>query len=156
MLEFIYKDSNNNSEFINEIIECIDEMIGNIYWIIYDLDIIANDREDFITNKPIFSEKVFNFENLVEREHGVYINTKELSEIIFESRTIRKAALACYKNDIPKIREYIPLVEGNLDNIKSTHAILEIRILDGDLIYIIGNESLNLEFIKSKFKVYSK
>lgn len=156
MLEFIYKDSNNNSEFINEIIEYIDNIIGNIYWIISDLDIIANDREDFITNKPMFSEKVFNFENVVERERGVYINTKELSEIIFESRTIRKAALACYKNDIPKLREYIPLVESNLEKIKSTHAILEIRILDGDLIFIIGNEGINLESIKSKFKSYSK
>lgn len=100
--------------------------------------------------------KYLTFENVVEREHGVYINTKKLSEIIFETRTIRKAALACYKNDIPKLREYIPLVESNLDKIKGTHAILEIRILDGDLIFIIGNEGINLESIKSKFKAYSK
>lgn len=156
MVEFVYKDSNNNSEFINEIVDYIYHMLGDIYWSVSDLDIIANDNEELYSNKPMFSERVVNFEAIVRKEHGLYITTEELSEIIFESRTIRKMALACFKNTIPKLRQYIPLVESDINNIKCTQAILEIRILDGDLIFLIGNDGINLDGIKGKFEEFLK
>lgn len=156
VIELLYKDSNNNSEFINNILTYIDNEFGDIYWVVSDLDIIANDREDFISNKPMFSERVHGFETMVEKEHGLYINTDELSKIIFESRTIRKMAIACFKNNVPKARQYIPFVESDINKVKSTQAIVEIRILDGDLIFLVGNNGVNLDFIKENFREYLK
>lgn len=151
VVELLYKDSNNNSEFINNILTYIDNKFEDIYWVVSDLDIIANDREDFISNKSLFSDKVYNFELMVEKERGVYISTDELSSIICESRTIRKMALACFKNNVAKSRQYIPLVESDMNKIKFTQAMLEMRVLDGDLIFLIGNNGINLDFIKENF-----
>jgi hypothetical protein len=51
MLRLKYTYSNENSEFISEIIKSVDESNNNYGWVITDLDIIANDREDYLINK---------------------------------------------------------------------------------------------------------
>lgn len=154
LIELYYEYSDFNSDFIGEIIRYIDNFISDIYWVVSDIDIIENDRDDYVNNKPLFSENVVKFQEKVEREFGVYVSTEEFLDILFNSRTIYRGAIACFKNNIPKLRQYIPFTEGNIDKIKSTHALLEIRIIDGDLIFLIGNEGENLDFVKEKFNKY--
>lgn len=154
MIELHYEYSDFNSDFIGEIIRYIDNCITDIYWVVSDLDIIVNDREDYINNKTLFSEKVLMFQEKVDREFGVYVSTEKFLDILFNSRTVYRGAIACFKNNIPKLRQYIPFTEGNIDKIKSSHALLEIRVIDGDLIFLIGNDGVNLDFVKEKFNKY--
>ena len=151
MLKLKYKYPNNNAEFISDIVKYIDSLYSNYYWYITDLNIIANDREDYLNNKPMFSERVFNFQKQVDDENGVYIKTDKLLEILFESRAIMRGVLSCFNDDIPKIKRYIPLVEEDISREITTNAMLEIRILDGDLIFIISNNSNILNSIKKQF-----
>lgn len=154
MLRLSYSYPNNNVEFISNIIKYIDSIYNNYYWYITDLNIIANDREDYLNNKPVFSERVFNFQKQVEDEKGVYIKTDRLLEILFESRAIMMGVLICFNDDVPKTKKYIPSVEDDINRVITTNAMLEIRILDGDLVFIISNDSNVLNSIKEQFNEY--
>lgn len=114
MLRLNYNYPNNNAEFISDIIKYIESLYSNYYMYITDLEIIVNDREDYLYNKPMFSERVFNFQKQVDDENGVYIKTDKLLEILFESRAIMRGVFSCFNDDVPKIKKYIPLGENDI------------------------------------------
>ncbi|MGN0582086.1 MAG: hypothetical protein ACI4KB_05230 [Oscillospiraceae bacterium] len=154
MLKIHSCDPNNNAELISDIIKCIDCKFNDYYWHISDLEIIANDREDYIYNKPLFSERVLSFQKQVDDEHGVYIKKNLLLKILFESRTIYRGVFSCFNNGTGKLASYSSSVENTSGQEMPTDVVFEMRILDGDLIFIKSKNSDVLNFIKENFSEY--
>lgn len=114
----------------------------------------TNDREDYLYNKPMFSERVFNLQNQVESNYGVYIKTDELLGILFESRTV-------YRGDFSYIKVFSGIEEFKLSRENDTHnsgeatnIMLKIHILDGDIISIVSGNNTILNFIKEQYAKY--
>lgn len=149
MIRLNYTYPNENAEFVSEIVKCVYEFNNQYGWHITDLDIIANDREDYLCNKPMFSERVFDFQKQVDYNHKVYINTAELIEILFESRTVFRGVFIYEK------RNYcLEKSQFSVDDDLSAKSMFEMKILDGDLISIYSDDSKLLSIIEGKFKIY--
>ncbi|WP_110930198.1 hypothetical protein [Paenibacillus bouchesdurhonensis] len=142
MLKLRYSDANNNSNFIINLLEVINKKWSNIYWAVGDIEIIPKYNGDYPgtgQNKSI--EVAFNFGNKVEREKIAYLKLSQFMEVLEDTQTIRNAVLICFPNDVPFDYNLRPRVEANkLNKIQHELAQLEIRILDGDLFYILSKE----------------
>lgn len=149
MIRLNYTYPNENAEFVSKIIKCVYEFNDQYGWHITDLDIIANDREDYLNNKPMFSERVFDFQKQVDYNNKVYIDTEELLEILFESRTVFRGVFIYEK------RTYcLEKSQLSVDNDTSARSMFEMKILDGDLISIYSDDNKLLSVIDQKFNIY--
>ncbi|MBT2288841.1 hypothetical protein J7E73_06745 [Paenibacillus albidus] len=143
MLKFQYSDANHNSSFITNLLDIIHEKWRNVYWGVSDIEIIPKYTGDYSGSGQHKSiEVAFNFGNKVEREKIAFLTLSQFMEVLEDTQTIRKAVLICFPNDVPFDYNLRPRVESK-DTYKIQHesAQLEIRILDGDLFYIMSIES---------------
>ncbi|MBP1903415.1 hypothetical protein J2Z32_000027 [Paenibacillus turicensis] len=142
MLKLKYIDANNNRDFIINLLEVINKKWSYIYWGIGDVELIPKYHGDYPgTGQKSFNEVAFNFEKKVERERISYLTLSELLEVLEDTQTIRNAVLICFPNEVPFDYNLRPRVEvKELNKIQHELAQLEIRILDGDLFFILSRE----------------
>ncbi|WP_322906644.1 hypothetical protein [Paenibacillus campi] len=142
MLKLQYSDANNNSEFIINLLEVINKKWSDIYWGAGDIEIIPKYNDDYPgTGKNKSIEVAFNFGNKVEREKIAYLTFSQFMEVLEDTQTIRNAVLNCFPDDVPFDYNFRPRVAASeLNKIQHELAQLEIRILDGDLFFILSKD----------------
>jgi len=145
-MEFITcNDSNNNIEFLIDLIKGMQEGYHNSYWVISDLDLIPLFHGDYKGDGGVnFKEIAYSFNKRVEKEKVVILNYNELMSILNDAQTVRRAVLVCFSSDFSiDTDSFRPLVEPKNPNILSNdNAKYELRILDGGLFIILKNNTI--------------
>ncbi len=91
------------------------------------------------------TEVAWNLYKRVQKEKVEFLCKDMLTDVLNDTATIRNAVLLCFGNENERDYSIRARVEGvNYDVIQNEKAILEIRILDGDLFTILCRES-NIE-----------
>ena len=134
-----YNDSNHNSFYLIELLNSMTKIKENYYWVIADLDLIPIFHSDYsgIGNK----EKpriVINLLKTIEKDKIAILEYKQLMQVLDDTLSIRNAVIICleksYEIDLDLFR---PTVESENKKMYDSRAKYEIRILDGELFFII-------------------
>ena len=124
MKEVLYKDNNNNANYlINILIQVQQQVETVIFWKLLYFDFVIVDVGDFFNGiMPPEIEEVYNFEKKIEREHVIVVEHNYLIKMLKNIRTVYYA------------------------NMKTTieNDIFSIKIFDGDIIEIRGNIENNI------------
>lgn len=156
MLKLGYSDSNENSEFTTRLIQVIDEEREDIYLGIGDIELIPRYRGDYPgAGQHEFIDRAYEFTKRVERERIVFMTPLEFTEVLYDSQTIRRAVIICFSNGVPYAYSLRPMVEvKDVNKIQHQLGQLEIRVLDGDLFYILSNDNGLIEILEKKMQEY--
>ena len=124
MKEVLYKDNNNNANYlINILIQVQQQVETVIFWKLLYFDFVIVDVGDFFNGiMPPEIEEVYNFEKKIEREHVIVVEHNYLLKILKNIRTVYYANMKT--------------VIGN--------DVFSIKIFDGDIIEIRGNIENNI------------
>ena len=124
MKEVLYKDNNNNANYlINILIQVQQQVETVIFWKLLYFDFVIVDVGDFFNGiMPPEIEEVYNFGKKIEREHVIVVEHNYLIKMLKNIRTVYYA------------------------NMKTTieNDIFSIKIFDGDIIEIRGNIENNI------------
>ena len=124
MKEVLYKDNNNNANYlINILIQVQQQVETVIFWKLLYFDFVIVDVGDFFNGiMPPEIEEVYNFEKKIEREHVIMVEHNYLIKILKNIRTV-----------------YYANIKTVIGNDK-----FSIKIFDGDIIEIRGNIENNI------------
>ena len=124
MKEVLYKDNNNNANYlINILIQVQQQVETVIFWKLLYFDFVIVDVGDFFNGiMPPEIEEVYNFEKKIEREHVIVVEHNYLLKILKNIRTVYYANMKT--------------IIGN--------NVFSIKIFDGDIIEIRGNIENNI------------
>ena len=124
MKEVLYKDNNNNANYlINILIQVQQQVETVIFWKLLYFDFIIVDVGDFFNGiMPPEIEEVYNFEKKIEREHVIVVEHNYLIKMLKNIRTV-----------------YYTNMETTIEN-----NVFSIKIFDGDIIEIRGNIENNI------------
>ena len=133
-------EPNDNIFFVSKLFNDLKLCKKGYKWVVSDLDLVPVEQGDYsgIGGKAKNST-AYDFMKKMERDKVAVINLDELYDIFEDTQTIRNGVFICL-NDKDEINmdTYRPRVEGkNTNQIYDERAKCEIRILDGDLIYIL-------------------
>ena len=124
MKEVLYKDNNNNANYlINILIQVQQQVETVIFWKLLYFDFVIVDVGDFFNGiMPPEIEEVYNFEKKIEREHVIVVEHNYLIKMLKNIRTV-----------------YYANMETTIEN-----NVFSIKIFDGDIIEIRGNIENNI------------
>ena len=124
MKEVLYKDNNNNANYlINILIQVQQQVETVIFWKLLYFDFVIVDVGDFFNGiMPPEIEEVYNFEKKIEREHVIVVEHNYLIKMLKNIRTV-----------------YYANMETTIEN-----NVFSIKIFDGDIIEIKGNIENNI------------
>ena len=124
MKEVLYKDNNNNANYlINISIQVQQQVETVIFWKLLYFDFVIVDVGDFFNGiMPSEIEEVYNFEKKIEREHVIVVEHNYLIKMLKNIRTV-----------------YYANMETTIEN-----NVFSIKIFDGDIIEIRGNIENNI------------
>ena len=134
-----YNDSNHNSFYLIELLNSMTKIKENYYWVIADLDLIPIFHSDYsgIGNKEK-TRIVINLLKTIEKNKIAILEYKQLMQVLDDTLSIRNAVIICleksYEIDLDLFR---PTVESENKRMYDSRAKYEIRILDGELFFII-------------------
>ena len=124
MKQTLYKDNNNNANYLINILVQVQQQIEIvIFWEISCFDFVIVDVGDFFNGiRPPEIEEVYNFGKKIEREHVIVVEHNYLIKMLKNIRTVYYA------------------------NMKTTieNDIFSIKVFDGDIIEIRGNIENNI------------
>lgn len=132
-------DPNNNSPYLMDLINSLTYKKDDCYWIITDLDLtpvfkgdhsgVGKEREDSCAEAFLKRIAVSRAERL---------DYQQLTEILDDTLTIGNAVLTCFKKSYSiDLSTFEPIVETESKIMYNSCAEYEIRILDGDLFFIL-------------------
>lgn len=141
-----FYEPNENSEFIKRIIELIYSKLDDVYWSVSDLDLVPKVSNEYSgTGESYATEVAWNLYKKIQRDKVEFLCKDMLADVLNDTATIRNAVLLCFSNEYERDYSIRARVEGvNHSVIQNEKAILEIRILDGDLFTILCRDS-NIE-----------
>ena len=124
MKQTLYKDNNNNANYLINILVQVQQQIEIvIFWEISCFDFVIVDVGDFFNGiMPPEIEEVYNFEKKIEREHVIVVEHNYLIKMLKNIRTV-----------------YYANMETTIEN-----NVFSIKIFDGDIIEIRGNIENNI------------
>ncbi|MGZ4164627.1 MAG: hypothetical protein ACXVPK_11365 [Tumebacillaceae bacterium] len=156
MLKLQFPNANDNGDIINEIINLIQAESQDIYWGVGDIEITPKFRGDYPgTGNHKFEEIAFDFGEKVDTEKIVFITTSHLLKVLDDTQSIRRAVFICFSKKDPYDFNLRPMVETKEKNkLQHKSARLELRILDGDLFFILTDESRLTDLLIAKFREY--
>ena len=124
MKEVLYKDNNNNANYLINILIRVQQQVETvIFWKLLYFDFVIVDVGDFFNGiMPPEIEEVYNFEKKIEREHVIVVEHNYLIKMLKNIRTV-----------------YYANMETTIEN-----NVFSIKIFDGDIIEIRGNIENNI------------
>lgn len=132
-------DSNNNSSYLIDVINSLTEQKENYYWIIADLDLIPIFKGDYsgIGNKR--EEGVADtLLKKIEKNEVVSLDYEQLIQILYDTLTVRNVVLTCFKKSCKiDLSTFRPRVESASKKMYDSRAKYEIRILDGNIFFVL-------------------
>lgn len=138
-----FDDSNNNSNYVIELLTNAQKKISDNYWLVSDLDMVPIFLGDYSGTGQIEKENVaYEFQLKMEKERISILTFNRLIEILKATRTIYNGVFMCFPNNVFIDKaSFRPVVEAkNPNDMSHKDAIYEIRILDGDLFYIFDEQ----------------
>lgn len=153
MIKFQIFDGNNNSNFIKQLFNVVYKELENIYWAVGDLDIIPKVPDDYPGSGPHENKEIaWKFGEKIEREKVAFLERESLVEILDDTQSIRNGVFICFLNKYPYDYNFCPRVENKeVNNMQHLLAHLEIRILDGDLFFILSKDKKLISKLKTEF-----
>ncbi|UTR15004.1 hypothetical protein MM221_21155 [Salipaludibacillus sp. LMS25] len=153
MIKFQYSDGNNNSDFIKGLISNISTEQNNIYWAIGDLDIIPRYSGDYPGSGNHKKQEIaWEFGEKVESEKVVFLEGATLYEVLDDTQTIRRGVFVCFFNNYSNDYNFRPKVEvTEVNTIQHSLSYLEIRILDGDMVFILTEDSKMISILENEY-----
>lgn len=140
MKVFECEESNDNTYFLLNILRELQIDKSKYKWGVSDLDLVPVFHGDYNGTGGAVSESIsYGFLQKIEREKVAVIDDDERSVILNDTQTIRNGVFICldkaYKVDI---HTYHPKVErDDIEKLYDDRAKHEIRILDGDLFFVL-------------------
>ncbi len=136
-----YDDANNNSEYLVNLIKSMTDLKTKCYWALSDLDFVPFFHGDY-SGIGIMEKKWPAYTALEEYEKNnvIILDYKQLMQFLEDVQTLRNAVIICLEDNYKiDINNFHPKVESQNKDMYDNRAIYEIRILDGDLFYVISN-----------------
>lgn len=133
-------EPNDNISFLYDIINSLNIDKLKYKWVISDLDLVPIFHGDYSGIGGEERESVsYNFIKRIEKEKVIVLNSDELFTILKDTQTIRNGVFICLAKEYDiEADTYRPRVESNKSNqMYDERAKYEIRILDGDLFFIL-------------------
>jgi len=137
-IDFTYNDANYNSEFLIEILKSMEENTGIEKFSIGIINAVPNDQEKFSEEKGLFSEEVFDFNNLVKDAHGIKIDFNEIINILKQCRTVWELSIAMVLSG----SDFIPSLEDTEESINDS-VLIEFNLIEGDLFTLFYRDSID-------------
>lgn len=149
-LEIQYADSNHNIKFVQALFSTIHALHKESYWAVGNLDLVPKFHGDYHpTGKSTHPELSYHYYLRVQNEWVVFSTLDELQAVFLDTETVHWGAFLCFANDVAKDKEIHPFVEAKpVDNLQHPLALLEIRILDGDLFILLSKDRSLLDTVK--------
>lgn len=136
-------DSNNNAQFLMNLIrETKYFENSNYYWVLSDIELIPLFHGDYNGSGGAISEETaYNFLKKYENNKIGIMKYNELIQLLEDTRTVTNGVFVCFDNrNLINKETFRPTVEcKNPERICHYNAELEVRILDGDLFYVLEN-----------------
>lgn len=134
---------NDNSDFLIDLISKTEYSKNEgYYWVITDLDLIPRFHEDYMGNGGAVSKEIlYSFLEDFKNAGIAIMSYNELVNLFKEAQCVRNAVIVCFSKTVNiDTKTFRPRVEtNNLNKLSHSNAIMEIRILDGDLFYVFKN-----------------
>lgn len=77
-LDFIYKNANYNAEYLMKILTILKDITKTEQFEIRLIEAVPNGQEEFMEEKGLFSQEVFDFNNLVRESHGIQVDFNKI------------------------------------------------------------------------------
>ncbi|MBC1487051.1 hypothetical protein [Listeria seeligeri] len=129
-LDFTYKDANYNAEFLIKILLILKDITKTEQFEIRLIEAVPNDQEEFMEEKGLFSQEVFDFNNLVRESHGIQVDFNKIVSILKQCRTVWEFSMSAVISD----NEWI-----------------KVNLIEGDLFTIVHNEDNNIKSLLANF-----
>lgn len=129
-LDFTYKDANYNAEFLIKILLILKDITKTEQFEIRLIEAVPNDQEEFMEEKGLFSQEVFDFNNLVRESHGIQVDFNKIVNILKQCRTVWELSMSAAISD----NEWI-----------------KVNLIEGDLFTIVHNEDNNIKSLLANF-----
>lgn len=129
-LDFTYKDANYNAEFLIKILLILKDITKTEQFEIRLIEAVPNDQEEFMEEKGLFSQEVFDFNNLVRESHGIQVDFNKIVNILKQCRTVWEFSMSAVISD----NEWI-----------------KVNLIEGDLFTIVHNEDNNIKSLLANF-----
>ena len=137
-IDCTYNDANYNAEFLIEILKSMEKNTGIEKFSIGIINAVPNDQERFSEEKGLFSEEVFDFNNLVKDEHGIKIDFHEIINILKQCRTVWELSIAV----VSAGSDFIPSLEDTEESINDS-VLIEFNLIEGDLFTLFYRDSID-------------
>lgn len=139
-----FDNPNDNSEFLLELINKTEYCNSDdYYWVITDLDLIPRFHGDYMGNGGAVSEEIaYSFLQNYEKTGIAIMNYNNLVNLLKDSQCVRNVIILCFSKQVfIDTNTFRPKVESsNPDKLSHNEVKIEVRILDGDLFYILKNK----------------
>ncbi|MBF2481953.1 hypothetical protein IA817_11595 [Listeria seeligeri] len=129
-LDFTYKNANYNAEFLIKILTILKDITKTEQFEIRLIEAVPNDQEEFMEEKGLFSQEVFDFNNLVRESHGIQVDFNKIVNILKQCRTVWEFSMSAAISD----NEWI-----------------KVNLIEGDLFTIVHNEDNNIKSLFANF-----
>lgn len=133
----------DNSLFLYGIISDMNLDETKYNWVISDLDLVPVFKGDYSGIGAEETQSIaYEFLKKIEREKISIINSRELYGILEDTETINNGVFICIEKKYSiNVNTYRPKVECEKnEEMYDTRAEYEIRILDGDLFFVLEKE----------------
>lgn len=137
-IDCTYNDANYNAEFLIEILKSMEKNTGIEKFSIGIINAVPNDQERFSEEKGLFSEEVFDFNNLVKDEHGIKTDFHEIINILKQCRTVWELSIAV----VSAGSDFIPSLEDTEESINDS-VLIEFNLIEGDLFTLFYRDSID-------------
>lgn len=130
---------NHNSSYLIDVINSLTEQKEDYDWIIADLDLIPVFKgDDLGIGKEREEGAADTLLKRIEKNGAVSLAYEQLIQILCDTLTVRNAVLTCFKKGCKiDLSTFRPRVESESKTMYDSRAEYEIRILDGDLFFVL-------------------
>lgn len=143
MLKIKYDNPNENAHFISGILQSVSETVSNnVKWLISELELVPKYNGDYSpTGKNQNPDYAYHFTERIRNEHIVLCSGSELRLALEESTSVRWGVFLGFLDKTSTDVDFYPTVEvEEIELIQHPLALIEIRIIDGDIIEILSRD----------------
>jgi hypothetical protein len=153
LLRYFYNYPNNNSSFLIKLASIINIEINNEkIWAVGSLVLTPKFHGDYPPAKEAkFDEIAHSFAKKVEKEGIVYASFDEIQQILQDTQYVREGVFICLPRLVDRSFQFFPLADvEDVEEIQHPLALVEIRVIDGDIFEVLIKDLSFEEEIRNK------
>ncbi|MBH0332193.1 hypothetical protein ABH14_20940 [Brevibacillus brevis] len=156
MLRYTYSNPNDNIVFLQKLMSKINNLVIECeIWAVGSLMLVPKYNGDYPpSGESNCNEIAFNFMKRVERERIAYVSFDDIQRIFQDTQCIREGVFFCF----PKLTHYnydfFPVADvENVEELQHPFALVEVRVIDGDIFEILSKEQSTIEQIREMLDI---